>query len=190
MHLPPTALPDRTMAFPFLAVLSPVLWFLYRDATGVDRIATSLPRVLALVGAAVVVSYGVAALVAAALGPASAFDGPVESLLAPSNAALTVVAVAGAAFGAFLLADAVGVVSGRLTTVFAPFGMAVGWPVIAAVFLTYAVGNALGTELPFLVEAAVLVVGIVGAVAWLFVCSSRVASLAGDVVTGDRARSP
>lgn len=178
------------MAFPFAAVLCPILWFVYRDATGVARFATSLPRVLALALGAVVGSYAAATVVATAVGPTTAASaGRLQPLLAPSNTALAVVAVVGASLGAFLVADALGVVPGWLTTVLAPLGVAVGWPVLVAVAATYAAGNALGTELPFLVQAGLVAVGIVCSVAWLFLCSSWLAPLAGDVLATGRSQS-
>lgn len=178
------------MAFPFAAVLFPLLWFVYRDATGVDRFATSSPRILALVGAAVLVSYAAAVVVGAVIDSAAGAPSRTKPLFAPSNGALTVVAVVSTLLGLYLLGDATGVVPRWLTTVLTPVGIAVGWPMLVAILATYAVGNALGTELPLAVEGAVVAVGIVASVAWLFVLASWFAAFAtGRSATGHSSAS-
>lgn len=127
MPLPAAVLPDRAMVFPFAAVLFPVLWFVYRDATGVEGIANSLPRLLGSVAAAVVVSYVVAGIASAAIGPASeSASGSLKPPFAPSNATIAAVTFLSALLGTSLFADAIVDVSRWLTTVLAPFGVAVG----------------------------------------------------------------
>lgn len=180
MPLPALLRPTRAMAFPFAAVLFPLLWFVYRDATGVDRFVTSLPRILGLVGTAVLASYAAAVVAGALFGPADGSPGRLKPLLAPSNGTLVVVAVVSALLGLYLLGDATGLVPRWLTTVLAPAGIAVGWPMLVAILATYAVGNALGTELPLLVQAAFVAVGIVASVAWLFVLGSAIAAFVAD----------
>lgn len=185
MVLPALLRPTRAMAFPFLAVLFPLLWFVYRDAAGVYRFVTSLPRILAFVGAALIASYAAAVVLGAAVGPADGSPGRLKPLRAPSNGALVVVAVVSALLGLYLLVDATGVVPGWLTTVLAPAGIAVGWPMLVAALATYAVGNALGTELPLIVEAGFIALGIVASVAWLFGLASWFAAFAtGRSATG------
>ncbi len=181
--------PDRAMAFPFAAVLAVLLWFLNRDVgmrLGRADLAVDWPQTVLFALLAVVGSYAVAvALVAALHGVDPSAPGWATPLASPSDATLRTFAVVAALLGTYVVSGTFVAFPDWVDTVAAPVGLVLGWPLVPFVFAYSAIGNALGTELPFLVEAGFVAVGIVAAVAWLFLLSSWVGTLAG--VVGARA---
>lgn len=188
MPLPAAVWPTRTLAFPFAAVLFSLAWFLLRDVGirfGRADLAVDPSRVALLVVLSVVASYVVAALVVAGLdGTAWSAPGWASSLVSPSDATVGVFVLISVLLAGYAVAGTVASIPDWVDLVATPVGVVLGWPLLVAVFGSYAVGNALGTELPFLVEAGLVAVGVVVAVAWLFVLSSWIATLSGGIVSG------
>ena len=184
--------PNRALAFPFAAVLSVLLWFLNRDVgirLGRADLAVNWSRVALLAVLAVVGSYVVAALVVAGLdGTGRRAPAWTSPLVSPSAATLIVFAAISASLGVYLVGGSVASVPNWVDLVATPVGVVVGWPVLVAVLASYAIGNALGSDLPLLVEAGIVTVGIVVAVAWVFLLSSWFVTLSDGIVA--RVTSP
>lgn len=173
--------PHRMLAFPFAVVLSPLLWFVFRDADIATASGSANPvQTLGFAAIAVVVSYVVAVGVVVALGPrhGSASDW-VQSLIRPSNATLAVFAVISLALGVYVFGGAIVTFPQWLDSAAAVLGLVLGWPLVVCYAGTIALGNTLGTQLPFAVEAVVVALGIALSATWLFVLSGWVAGLFG-----------
>lgn len=169
MSLASLVRPRRRMAFPFAAALSPLLWFVIRNATstGSGWFATNaLPRAVAFAAGAVVLSYAVAMAVAATT---TAEERPLPPwkrwLFAPSNRALGSFGAVSLAFGSYTVA---GTVPQWFDVVAVPAGVVIGWPLLLLAVGSIAVVNALGQQFAA-VEFAAVAVGVALSVAWLFI---------------------
>lgn len=174
------ARPVRRLAFPFVVVLYPLLWFVLRDAgiaaSGQPAPAV-LPQTLALALTAVVVSYIVAVAVAAMLAsePGSA-SGWTRQLLFPSDGALVTFTAVSVALGAFIVVGSAFAFPGWFETVATVVGGVIGWPLIVVYGGTIVVENALGGQ-SAAVEFVAVGIGVALSVAWLFLLSGWIAAI-------------
>lgn len=160
--------PRRALAFPFAAVLYPLLWFIIRNAdisiayeeSGVGS------RAFGFAAGAVVVSYVVAVVVVEVVDAGSNSDSTWKHwLFAPSNRALALFVVVSLLLGIQLLDVTTTPV--WLRDVERLLGVVVGWPLLA----TYLVGFGLSALFrgSLGVQFAAVAVGVSLSVAWLFV---------------------
>lgn len=165
--------PHRSLAFPFVVVLFPFLWFVVRDAGIAATTGSANPaRALALAAGAVVTSYVAAAAVVATLGiRRGSVPAWTTSLLRPSNATLAVFGAISLALGGYVVVGSAVAFPQWFESVAALVGVVLGWPLVAVYAGTVAVGNAVGTQLPFAVETTAVGVGVALSASWLFVLS-------------------
>ena len=172
--------PRRNLAFPFVLVSFPLLWFVMRDAdiSGVGRPVTDvLPRVAGLSVAALVVSYAVAVLLDAVLDlEAESVPGWARPLARPSDGSLATFASVTLALGAYIVAGSAVTFPGWFETLASAVGVVLGWPLLLVVLGTVAVSNAF-VPLPISVEIVLVALGVSISAAWLFLLSGWLAGL-------------
>lgn len=168
MSLASLARPRRRMVFPFATVLSPCLWFIYRDATvtASGRSAANVfPQAIAFAAGAVILSYVIATAIAAI---AATEEQPLPRwkrwLFAPSNQVIGLFASVALAFDIYIVA---GTVPRWFDVVAVPVGVVVGWPLMLLVVGSIAVVNAFGQQFA-VIEFVAVAVGVALSVAWLF----------------------
>lgn len=174
--------PRRSLAFPFVVTLFPLLWTAVRGTTiGRGRgFAPDSLGFLAYVVGAVTVSYLVAAAVTAAVG-VDAESLPVWAgrLLDPSNATLAVVGAVSVVLVAYVGGSFLVEFPDPVDEAARGVGVVLGWPLVVAVVATYAVGNAFPSlAVPFVVELAVTLAGVALSAVWIFCLSAGVAAAA------------
>lgn len=169
--------PDRRLVFPFLVVCFPMIWFVFRDA-GVrvvegQRVMTPFSRTLALAIAAIVASYAVSVVVVSAIGPPDGSTTPWHRVLfRPTDGTLLVLVVLWSTIVAYVALS---------STANLPFwselvvGIPLLWPLLLAILVTFAVGNAAPALQAFWVQAAFAVVGLALSAGWTFVLSTGIA---------------
>ncbi|WP_231184747.1 hypothetical protein [Haladaptatus sp. DYF46] len=160
--------PRRALAFPFVAVLYPLLWFIVRDAdvTTAYGVSGVVPRTLGFVTGAVVVSYVVAVVVVEVVeGDSDSASTWKRWLFAPSNRALALFAVVSLLLWIQLLDVTTTPV--WLRDVERLLGVAVGWPLMAAYLVGFGLSVLFRGSLG--VQFAAVAVGVSLSVAWLFV---------------------
>lgn len=195
-----TRFPNRTLAFPFTAVLYPLLWFMIRD-TGISAVShpttaellAMLPRTLALTGGAVVVSLLVAAGVVRLLNLTSEADtlsGWKRLLFQPSNRALVTFTVISVALGAYIVAGSFVTLPQEVEMVVRPLGIILGWPLLVVYVGMVAVGNAFIGEPAFIVQAVVVGFGLALSTTWLFLLSGWLANVASAIPGASRLLTP
>lgn len=183
--------PRRTLAFPFVVVLFPLLWFVLREAGigAVGRPVTDvLPRIAALAAVALTVSYTLAVLVDAAAVPDAESVPPwARPLFTPSNRALATFAAVSLALVAYIVAGSLVAFPGWFDALASAVGVVVGWPLLLVVFATFAVGNAVpALQDAFAIQVALVGTGVALSATWLFLLSGWITRL---VVPGDGART-
>ncbi|MFH5797556.1 hypothetical protein [Haladaptatus sp. CMAA 1911] len=159
--------PRRALAFPFAAVLYPLLWFIVRDA----HIAMAYVKsgvgswALGFSSGSVVVSYVVAVVVVEVVeGDSDSASTWERWLFAPSNRTLALFAVVSLLLGIQLLDVTTTPV--WLRDAERLLGVVVGWPLLA----TYLAGFGLSVLFrDSLVQFAAVAVGVSLSVAWLFI---------------------
>lgn len=158
--------PRRALAFPFAAVLYPLLWFIVRDAGIAMAYGKSgvVPRALGFATGAVVVSYVVAVVVVEVVDAGSTSTWR-RWLFAPSNHAFALFAVVSLLLG--IQALDVTTTPVWLRDVERLLGVVAGWPLLA----TYLVGFGLSVLFreSLDVQFAAVAVGVSLSVTWLFV---------------------
>lgn len=173
--------PRRSLAFPFVVVLYPLLWLVVREfeisAVG-QPVTNAFPQVLGFAAAAVVISYTVAALVATVLIPEPGST-PVwaQTLVNPSNATLAVVGVLSSALGTYIATSSVAEFPQWFDTAASLVGLVVGWPMVASILGSYAVSNAFPALHTFTVELLFGMFGVALSAVWLFLLSSWITRL-------------
>ena len=183
--------PRRTLAFPFVVVLFPLLWFVMREAGigAVGRPVTDvLPQVVALTAVALAVSYTLAVLADAAVIPdAEMVPSRARPLVSPSNRTIATFAAVSLALVAYIVASSVVAFPGWFDALASAVGVVVGWPLLLIVLATFAVGNAVpALQDAFAIQVALVAVGVALSATWLFLLSGWLARL---VVPGDVART-
>ena len=177
--VPRSLRPNRGLVFPFSVAFFPMIWFVYRDAgvrvVGGQRVMTPFSRTLALAIAAVVVSFALSTVVVAAIGPEDESTAPWQRFLfRPTNGTLLVLTALWSIIVAYIaLNSAVDLPFGSELVV----GVPLLWPLLAAILLTYAIGNAIPALQAFAVQAAFAIVGLALSAAWIFVLSTGLARL-------------
>lgn len=175
--------PNRRLAFPFAAVLYPLLWFVARDADIAASVGSAHPtRTLGLAAVSVVASYVLAVLAAAVAATLDSRRGSVPTwtrpLVRPSDATLAVFAGVSLALGYAVFSGVPLGHSGWLSPVARLLGAVVGWPLVVSYAAAVAASDALGVS-SFAAEAAAVVLGVGLSVAWLFVLSGWLVALLG-----------
>ena len=181
MELSTIVRPRRSVAFPFVVVLYPLLWLVVREfeisAVG-QPVTNALPQVLGFAAAAVVISYVVAALVASVFipepGSAPAWA---RTLVNPSNATLAVVGVLSLALGAYITTSSVAEFPQWFDTAASLVGLVVGWPMVASILGSYTIGNAFPALQTFTVELLFTMFGVALSAVWLFLLSGWITAL-------------
>lgn len=181
--------PRRSLAFPFVVLLYPLLWVVVRtfNITAVGYpITANLSDVLALTIGAVVVSYLGAAVGVTALSIDVA-SVPVwaRSLVSPSNATLGVVTVISVALAAYISAASVIALPHWVDTAARIGGIVLGWPLMLVILGTYAIGNSLpALQSQFAVQFVVALVGVTLSAAWVFILATWLTSFTPANETG------
>jgi len=172
-------LPRRSLAAPFLAVLYPLVWAVYRGGPGLEWASPEPgPAMLLALSGAVLLSYAVAVVAAPRLPDTSALPAPFRPLVSPSNATLTLVADVSAGLGVYVFASLS--VPSPLDTVASAVGVLLGWPVLLAVLGSIVLSNAFAPGgLGYGVEFAIVALGVSLSALWLFVLSGFVVRLVG-----------
>ncbi|WP_423743196.1 hypothetical protein V5735_08850 (plasmid) [Haladaptatus sp. SPP-AMP-3] len=168
MNLRSLVRPRRALAFPFVAVLYPLLWFIIRDADIAAAYGVSgvVPRALGFAVGAVVVSYVVAvAVVELVDGDADSASTWRRWLFAPSNRALALFAVVSLLLGVQLLDVTTTPV--WLRDAERLLGVVVGWPLLVTYLGGFGLSVLLGESLA--VQFVAVAVGVSLSVVWLFV---------------------
>ena len=181
MELSTIVRPRRSQALPFVVVLYPLLWLVVREfeisAVG-QPVTDALPQVLGFAAAAVVISYAVAALVATVLIPEpGSVPAWARALVNPSNATLAVVSVLTLALGAYVATSSVAEFPQWFDTAASLVGLVVGWPMVASIFGSYAIGNAFPALQTFAVELLLGMFGIALTAVWVFLLSSWITGI-------------
>jgi hypothetical protein len=169
--------PSRKFVFPFLVSFFPMIWFVYRDS-GVrvedgQRVMTSLSRTLTLTIVAVVAAYAVAVVVSSTIASRGVLSSSWQRrLFQPTNGSLVALVVLWSVLVGYIALN---------STVDLPFGseLVVGipllWPLLVAILVTYAVGNAFPVLQSFWIQAAFAVIGLALSAMWIFLLSRGIA---------------
>lgn len=181
MELSPIIRPQRSMAFPFVVVLYPLLWLVVQEfeiTTVGQPITNVLPQVLGFAAAAVVTSYIVAALITSVLIPESgSIPTWARTLVNPSNATLAVVSVLSLALGAYIITSSVVAFPRWFDTAASLVGLVIGWPMITFILGSYAMGNAFPALQTFTGELLIGMFGVALSAIWLFLLSGWITDL-------------
>ena len=171
--------PRRALTAPFLVVLYPLCWVIYRGGPGLEWLAAGGGRwqILPLLGA-VLVSYGVAVAVAPRLPAPASLPGPLRPLVAPADATMALVGVVSAALGVFVFASIS--FPSPLDTVASAVGVLVGWPALLSVLGSIVFARMLSPGgLSYGVELAFVAGGVSLSALWLVVLSGLLVRLVG-----------
>jgi uncharacterized membrane protein YhdT len=177
MAVPDSVRPNRGLVFPFLVVFFPMIWFVYREIpvriVDGQQVVTPLSRTLALAIGAAVASYSVAVIVVSAIRPREGFLTPWRrALFRPTNGTLLTLVALCSVFVVYVALNAA-------TNLPYWFELLVGisllWPLLVAMLVSFAAGNAVPALQAFGLQAGLVMVGLGLSAVWIFVLSSGIA---------------
>ena len=175
--------PRHGLAVPFLVVLYPLCWVIYRGGPGLEWLLAggALRLTLPFLGA-VLVSYAVAVAVEPRLPAPASLPGPLRPLVAPSDATVAVVGGASAALGVFVFASIS--FPSPLDTVARGVGVVVGWPALLSVLGSIIAAGLLSPGgLRYGVELAIVAGGVSLSALWLVILAGLLVRLVGVEAT-------
>lgn len=177
MALPAALRLTRSLAFPFAAILYPLLWFVNRGvgiatATTNRTVAEIHGQAIESAVVAAAVSFLVAIVVVAVVRRSSRpLPWWTRPFLRPSNGTLAVFAAISFVFWGLVVLLSPGAASDADVVLFA-------WPLVLLYVGMTVIGNAATGEPSFAVQAVVVGIGVALSTVWLFLLSSLVARVA------------
>lgn len=185
--------PRKSLAFPLLVVLYPLLWLVVR-ATGTyanaQPVSDSLPEVVVLTAGAILVSYAVAVVVDVVLLPdAESVTAWIRRLLDPSTGTIVLASIVTIGLAAYFGASSLGVAfPSWLAPAERGVGLILGWPIAGSILVVYFVSNTLPLQIPPAVQLLAVSLGAAFTAAWLFLLASGVSTLASRMWFGLESR--
>lgn len=174
MSVPSAVRPTRRHVFPFIVAFFPMVWFVFRDSpvrvVDGQRVVTPLSRTVALALLAVVASYTIAVTVMlVVVSPGESSPTWQRMLFRPTNDTLVVLVGLCLVFVAYVTFEAITELPWWAELV---VGIPLLWPLLAAILVTFAVGNAVPGLQSFALQVGFTVIGLSLSAAWVFLLST------------------